>query len=94
MRERTPVFGVRLEAHYVDAILALPGSTQREKLTKLLNWALINGYGLDGAQPMKKAEEDELAPKLKALQDQVKTLESAFSLLNQSHLHLKDLLGY
>ncbi len=94
MKERTPVFGVRLESHYVDAILGLPGNTQREKLTKLLNWALINGYGMDAAQPMKKKEDEDLAPQVKALQDHVRTLDEAFNLLNRQHMDLKNLLGY
>ncbi len=87
-----PVFAVRVDDHYIEAFDKLPGATRRERMTRLLNYALITGYGSEVA-PVKKVDED-WVPQVKALQDQVKTLDAAFGILNEQFLHLKDLLGY
>lgn len=85
---------MRLDPTYIEVIDKLPGKDRKEKILKVLNFAVVKGYGskeLATAAPPSAQSDD---PRFAVLEQQMKTLQSAFALLNQDYMALKNLLGY
>lgn len=88
------VLSMRLDPTYIEVIDKLPGKDRKEKIMKVLNFAVVKGYGSKELAPPMQSPAQLDDPRFAVLEQQVKTLQSAFANLNHDYMALKNLLGY